>query len=429
MTSFQTLGTAELQQLYRNLQERYEAYKNRKLSLDMSRGKPCPEQLDLAMGMLDVVKAEDKLLSEDGNDLRNYGGLDGIPEAKKLFAELLEVNYEEVIVGGNSSLAMMHDAIARAMLHGVPGSAVPWGKLPEVKFLCPSPGYDRHFAICELLRIQMIAVDMTPEGPDMDAVEKLVREDEAIKGIWCVPKYSNPDGITYSDETVDRLARMETKAGDFRIVWDNAYAVHHLTDRPDRLKNIMESCKAADHPDRVWIFGSTSKISFPGSGVAAMAASERNVSAIRKQLSVQTIGPDKINQLRHVRFFKNRSGIEDHMEKHAAIIKPKFDMVLGVLEAELGNKQVAEWHKPNGGYFISLNTQDGYAKKAVKLASEAGVVFTKAGATYPYGQDPRDRNIRIAPTYPSLDDLKTAIEVLCICIQLAAVEIQLDELR
>jgi DNA-binding transcriptional MocR family regulator len=374
------------------------------------------------MPMLDLVNAGTGTAGADGADLRNSGGLDGTPEAKRLFAHMLEVSESEVLVGGNSSLNMMHDTIARAMLHGVLGSPAPWGKLPQVKFLCPSPGYDRHFAICELLGIDMITVDMTPQGPDMDAVERLVREDEAIKGIWCVPKYSNPDGITYADEVVERLARMPAKAADFRIFWDDAYTVHHLTDRPDRLRNMMDACRRAGHPDRVFMFCSTSKITFPGSGVAALAASEANLAAIRGQLSAQTIGPDKLNQLRHTRFFPDMKAIRAHMEKHAAIIRPKFELVLSLLAAELGDKDIASWHSPHGGYFISLNTEDGCAKKVVGMAAGAGVTLTKAGATYPYGRDPHDRNIRIAPTYPGLDELRTAIEVLCVCVQLASIE-------
>lgn len=427
MSDFSALSAAELISLQQQLQAKYEDYQKQKLSLDMSRGKPSPEQLDLAMGMLDVLGSDDKLISEDGADLRNYGGLDGIPEAKKLFAEMLEVSPKEIIIGGNSSLVMMHDTVSRAMLHGVLGSEKPWGKLPAVKFLAPSPGYDRHFAICELFGIEMITVDMLPDGPDMDTIEKLVAQDDAIKGIWCVPKYSNPDGITYSDEVVDRFARMKTKANDFRIFWDNAYAVHHLTDKADPLKNIMTACKEAGNPDRVFIFGSTSKISFAGAGVAAMAASEANLQFIRKQLSIQTIGPDKINQLRHVRFFENMDKLKAHMAKHAAILKPKFDTVLQILEAELGDKQIASWNKPNGGYFISLNTMDGCAKEVVQLAKEAGVTLTNAGATFPYGKDPRDRNIRIAPSYPSLGELKTAIEILCLCVQLASIKKLLAE--
>lgn len=402
-------------------QMRLDEYKGRKLRLDMSRGKPCSEQLDLSMGMLaSNMAGGDGVYGEGGTDTRNYGGLDGIPEAKRLFADMLEAEPQEVIVGGNSSLAMMHDTIMRAMLFGVPGGQAPWGKLPAVKFLCPSPGYDRHFAICELFGIEMIAVGMNPDGPDMERIERLAGEDEAIKGIWCVPKYSNPDGVTYSDEVVDRLAGMRTAAGDFRIFWDNAYAVHHLTGTPDRLKPMLAACKQAGHPDRVYAFCSTSKISFAGAGVAAMAASVSNLEAIHRQLAVQTIGPDKINQLRHVRFFRDMVGVGDHMAKHTAILRPKFDAVLDRLEAELGGTPFASWSKPNGGYFISLNTMDGCAKAVVAMAAEAGVTLTPAGATFPYGADPRDRNIRIAPSYPTLAELQTAIEILCLCVRLAS---------
>jgi DNA-binding transcriptional MocR family regulator len=354
MNDYSTLSAAERTELELSLQQQYDGYKNRKLKLDMSRGKPCPEQLDLSMPMLDMVSSEDHLKAADGTDLRNYGGVDGIPEAKELFSRLLEVSTKEIIIGGNSSLNLMHDTISRAMLHGVYGSEAPWSKLPVVKFLCPSPGYDRHFAICELFNIEMIVVDMLQDGPDMDTVERLVREDESIKGIWCVPKYSNPEGTTYSDQVVDKLAAMPVKAADFRIFWDDAYIVHHLSDRPDPLKNMLAACKAAGNPDRVFIFGSTSKISFPGSGISVMAASEANTGLIKKQLSIQTIGPDKINQLRHVRFFENLDRIKAHMDEHAVIIKPKFDMVLSKLESELGGKYIASWNKPtmkiNFGY-------------------------------------------------------------------------------
>lgn len=408
-----------------SLQKRYDEFKNQKLSLDMSRGKPCPEQLDLSLGMLDILTSEDVLKSKDLVDTRNYGGIDGILEAKELFSQILDVGINEVIVGGNSSLNMMHDAISRAMLHGVYGSEQPWGKQQTIKFICPSPGYDRHFAICELFNIEMIIVDIAPDGPDMDQVEELVAEDENIKGIWCVPKYSNPMGTTYSDEVVERLAQMNTKANDFRVFWDDAYTVHHLTDDHDSLKNMLTACKTAGHPDRVFIFSSTSKISFPGSGVAVMAASENNLNLIKKQISFQTIGPDKMNQLRHARFFKDLDTIKTHMEKHAAIMKPKFDMVLSILESELGGKkldgkELAAWNKPGGGYFISLDTLDGCAKDVVKMAADAGVTLSKAGSTFPYGQDPRDRNIRIAPSFPSLEELKKAIEVLCLCIQIVS---------
>ncbi|MGF7184867.1 DNA-binding transcriptional MocR family regulator [Desulfitispora alkaliphila] len=412
------------EQYLEELQEEYNKYKSQNLKLDMSRGKPCSDQLDLSMGMLDALKSDDDLSTAKGVDIRNYGVLDGIPEAKEFFSQMLEVGEEEIIIGGNSSLNMMHDAIARAMLHGVHGSPTPWSKLPKVKFLCPSPGYDRHFAISEFFNMELITVEMTPDGPDMDEVEKLVRDDETIKGMWCVPKYSNPDGVTYSDEVVDRLAEMTTKAEDFRIFWDNAYTVHHLTDEPEQLKNILEACKAAGNPNRVFIFGSTSKITFPGSGVAMMAASKENVDFIKKQLAFQTIGSDKINQMRHVRYFKTFENLEAHMKKQAAIIKPKFDMVLNILERELSDRNIATWSKPKGGYFISLNTLDGCAKEVVQMAAEAGVTLTGAGATYPYGKDPRDRNIRLAPTFPSLEELEKAIEIFCLCVKLVSAKKQ-----
>lgn len=419
---FRKLSREELQSQLEKLNSRYSDYKSQNLKLDMSRGKPCTEQLDISMEMLDCIGSKDILKAADGTDCRNYGGIDGIPEAKQLFAEMLEVSQKEIIIGGNSSLTMMYDTIARAMQFGVVDSETPWGKLPVVKFLCPSPGYDRHFAICQLFGIEMIIIDMKEDGPDMDAVEKLVAEDEAIKGIWCVPKYSNPDGITYSDAVVDRFAKMTTKAKDFRIFWDNAYAVHHLTDHPDQLKNILTACKETGNENRVFIFSSTSKISFPGAGVAVMASSESNLNFIRKQLSIQAIGPDKINQLRHVRYFKNMNGIREHMKRHAEIIGPKFDTVLDILEEELGNKNIAAWNRPKGGYFISLNTLEGCARKVVSMAAEAGVILTSAGATYPYGKDPKDGNIRIAPTFPSLEELKKAISILCTCVQISSIE-------
>lgn len=421
MAVFQSLEPEQLKLLQANLQQRYDRLKAKKLKLNMARGVPCPAQLDLSNELLNAVNASNYRVA-DGTDCRNYGGVDGLPEAKALLAPMLGVASNEVIIGGNSSLAMMHDLIVRALLLGVPGSKIPWSKLPQVKFLCPSPGYDRHFAICQLLGIQMIPVEMQVDGPDMDRVEALVAEDETIKGIWCVPKYSNPTGITFSDQVVDRLARMPAKAQDFRIFWDNAYAVHDLTATPDRLKNILTACKEAGNPDRVLIFGSTSKISFAGGGLAIVAASETNLNWIKKLLAVQTIGPDKLNQLRHVRFFKDFAGIISHMRKHAAIIKPKFDKVFEVFDRELAGKGIASWTKPNGGYFISLNTLEGCAKKVVAMAAEAGVTLTPAGATYPYGKDPLDRNIRIAPTFPTLDELNTAMEILAVCIQLTSVE-------
>jgi len=359
MSDLRTMTRDELNQMLDSLNNRYQDFLSMKLKLDMSRGRPCTEQLDLSLDMLKLPVPEDGFKTAEGVDVRNYGLVDGIIEAKELFAQMLEVSPKEVILGNNSSLSMMYDTIARAMSFGVYGSPEPWGKLPKVKFICPSPGYDRHFAITELFNIEMITVDMRSDGPDMDTVERLAASDASIKGIWCTPKYSNPEGITFSDEVVDRLASMKTAAPDFRIFWDNAYVVHHLTDTPDKLKNIMDACKNAGNPDRVFIFSSTSKITFPGSGVAIMAASENNIAFIKKQLSIRTIGSDKINQLRHVRFLKDIKGIEEHMKKHAAIIKPKFDMVLDILDRELGGKNIAWWNKPNGGYFISCNTLPG----------------------------------------------------------------------
>lgn len=418
MNSYSKLSKNELQNEIEKLEKRYNAFKEQKLKLDMTRGKPCSEQLDMCMEILDIPSRELRKAA-DGTDTFNYGVLDGLPEAKALFAEMLDVDKSEVIIGGNSSLNLMYDAVARAMSLGILGST-PWSKLDRVKFLCPSPGYDRHFAICELLGIEMITIDMRQDGPDMDTVEKLVSEDDSIKGMWCVPKYSNPDGITYSDRVVDRIAALRPKAKDFRVFWDNAYCVHHLSDKPDELKNILTACKATGNDNMVYVFSSTSKISFPGAGIAAMAASVENLNGIRKSMTIQTIGHDKINQLRHVRYFKNLDGINLHMKKHASILKPKFDIVNEILEKELGGKEIASWNKPNGGYFISLNTLDNCAKEVEKLSLEAGVVLTKAGATYPYGKDPKDRNIRIAPTLPPVEELKKAIEIFCISIRLVS---------
>lgn len=418
MNYYSTLSKEELKNGIKNLENRYNAFKEQKLKLDMTRGKPCSQQLDLSMDILDIP-ARELRKAADGTDCMNYGVLDGLPEAKALFAEMLNVNASEIIVGGNSSLNLMYDTIARAMSFGILGST-PWGKLEKVKFLCPSPGYDRHFAVTELFGIEMIVVDMKQDGPDMDTVEKLVSEDESIKGIWCVPKYSNPDGITYSDEVVDRMAALKPKAKDFRIFWDNAYCVHHLTDTPDELKDILTACKKAGKENMVYIYASTSKISLPGAGVAVVASSTENISSLKKTMTIQTIGHDKVNQLRHVKYFKNMEGIKLHMKKHAAILKPKFDIVLEILEKELAGKGIASWNKPNGGYFISLNTLDNCAKEIGQMALEAGVVLTKAGATYPYGKDPRDRNIRIAPTLPPVEELKKAIEIFAISIQLVS---------
>jgi aspartate/methionine/tyrosine aminotransferase len=420
MIAYQSMDVNQLKTLQADLQQKYDRLKAKKLKLNMSRGVPCPAQLDLSGELLTAVNGN-AYQAVDGLDCRNYGGVDGLPEAKAIFAELLGVASTEVIVGGNSSLSMMHDLIVRALLLGVPGGKTPWCKLPQVKFLCPSPGYDRHFAICQLFNIEMITIAMNSDGPDMDAIEKLVAADDTIKGIWCVPKYSNPTGITFSDAVVERLARMRTKAADFRIIWDNSYAVHDLTDQPDQLANILAACKTAGNPDRVFIFTSTAKISFAGAGLGVVAASEANINWLKKLLIIQTIGPDKLNQLRHVKFFKDAAGIMAQMKRHAAIIKPKFDKVQEVLERELGGSEIATWTKPNGGYFISLDTLEGCAKKVVAMAAEAGVVLTPAGATFPYGKDPKDRNIRIAPTLPSLQELGTAMEILAACIQLVSV--------
>jgi DNA-binding transcriptional MocR family regulator len=421
MSDFQQIDAAALRAKQSELQQRYHEFKAKNLKLDMTRGKPCSEQLDLSMGLFDCLGRDD-YKAADGTDCRNYGLMDGIAEAKELLAQYLEVEPQELIIGGNSSLALMHDTIVKAMLNGIPGSETPWSKLPKVKFLCPSPGYDRHFAICEHLGIEMIAVDIKADGPDMDEVEKLVASDDGVKGIWNIPRYSNPTGITYSDAVVDRLAKMKTKAADFRIFWDNAYTVHHLNGKIEPLKNILAACKAAGNPDRVFIFGSTSKVSFSGAGIAMVGGSVANMNWLRKQMSIQTIGYDKINQLRHIRFFKNMDGIMAHMNKHAAILKPKFDMVFNILDGELGGKNIASYNEPNGGYFISLDTLDGCAGKVFSMAAEAGVALTKAGATYPYGKDPRDRNIRIAPTLPPLSELKQAMELVAICIQLVSIE-------
>ncbi|MEC0302032.1 aminotransferase class I/II-fold pyridoxal phosphate-dependent enzyme [Terribacillus saccharophilus] len=421
MANYQDLSNEALQQKYNTLQDAYEAIASQQLQLDMSRGKPCTEQLDLSQPMLDIITSSSTIKTENGTDARNYGVLDGIPEAKAFFASILDVEPKQVIVGGNSSLTLMHDSIVQFLLHGVSEEATPWIKQDNVKFLCPSPGYDRHFTICEALGIEMIPVAMTPEGPDMEEVEKLVAADPQIKGIWCVPKYSNPDGFTYSDAVVDRLAGMQTAADDFRIFWDNAYIVHHLTEEPDELKNIMTAVVDAGNPDRVMEFTSTSKVTFPGSGVAALASSEKNITFYKKHLSVQSIGSDKLNQMRHVAFLKDKDTLSAHMKKHAEILAPKFQTVLTILEEKLGGKNIADWTNPKGGYFISLNTMEGCAKDVVELAKKAGVTLTGAGATYPYGKDPYDRNIRIAPTLPPTEELKKAIDVLCLCVEMVSI--------
>ncbi|SEF51681.1 Alanine-glyoxylate amino-transferase [Butyrivibrio sp. Su6] len=417
----------ELMQEKEALKAQYKKYQGMGLNLNMARGKPCREQLDLSMGMMDTLNSDADLSCEDGTDCRNYGVLDGIHEAKVLIGAMMENKPENIIIYGNSSLNVMYDTVSRAYTHGIMGNT-PWCKLDKVKFLCPVPGYDRHFAITEYFGIEMIPVQMTPTGPDMDEVERLVKDDESIKGIWCVPKYSNPQGYSYSDETVRRFARLRPAARDFRIFWDNAYGVHHLYDgSQDYLIEILEECKKAGSPDLVYKFSSTSKITFPGSGIAAIATSLNNLEEIKAQLNYQTIGHDKVNQLRHVRFFGDLAGIKAHMKKHAAIIRPKFEAVLETLERDLEPVGIGSWTKPKGGYFISFDAPDGCAKAIVDKAKKAGVTMTKAGATYPYGKDPHDSNIRIAPTFPSLTDLKLAMDIFTVCVRLVAIDKLLEE--
>ncbi len=423
MLNIKTASAEELAKRLAVLREQYEAYKARDLRLDMSRGKPGAEQLDLTMDMIESLSARDVYLTQTGFDTRNYGLLDGIPEAKILFAELLDVSPDQVIVGGNSSLNMMFDYIATAYAKGVCG-ATPWSAQEHVKFLCPAPGYDRHFAITEYFGIEMIPVAMTDNGPDMDVIEALV-QDPSVKGVWCVPMYSNPDGITYSDDTVRRFAALKPAAEDFRVMWDNAYCVHHIYEDGDTLLNIFAEAKKHNNEDLFVEFMSTSKISFPGAGVAALAASAKNIADIKSRMTVQTIGFDKLNMLRHVRYFKNAQGVHEHMKLHAAVLRPRFELVLSMLETELGPTGAATWHAPKGGYFVSVNVCEGCAKRTVRLLSEAGVVLTGAGATYPYGQDPSDSNIRLAPTYPPMEELQIAMELFCICVQIAAIEARL----
>lgn len=422
MTAYKNLSVEELKELKTKLDAEFEEVKARGLNLDMSRGKPSAEQLNLSMGMMDVLTSDTDLICQEGVDCRNYGVLDGIAEAKQLLADMMEVPKQNIIIFGNSSLNVMYDQIARSMTHGVLGST-PWAKLDKVKFLCPVPGYDRHFAITEHFGIEMINVPMTATGPDMDVVEKLVAEDDAIKGIWCVPKYSNPQGITYSDETVRRFARLKPAAEDFRIYWDNAYGIHHLyEDKQDQLIEILEECEKAGNPNLAYKFSSTSKISFPGSGIAAIASSDENLAEIRKQMQVQTIGHDKVNQLRHARFFGDINGMVEHMRKHADILRPKFDAVLETLDRELGELEIGSWIAPRGGYFISFDSMEGCAKAIVAKAKEAGLVMTGAGATFPYGKDPKDSNIRIAPSYPTLEDLKVAAEIFVLSVKIVSVD-------
>lgn len=422
MKPYNELSKEELRKLREELLADYEDAKQKGLKLDMSRGKPSPVQLDLAMDMLDTISSGSDINTENGFDCRNYGLMDGIPEAKKLIAEMMDVSPDNVIVFGNASLPIMYDTVSRGMTHGVLGST-PWCKLDKVKFLCPVPGYDRHFAITEHFGIEMINIPMLPTGPDMDLVEELVSKDSAVKGIWCVPKYSNPQGYTYSDETVRRMAALKPAAEDFRIYWDNAYAVHHLyDDKQDEIPEMLSECEKAGNPDIVFEFCSTSKISYAGSGMAAMIASKANLDYIRQALTIQTIGHDKMNQLRHVRYFKNYDGIKAHMKKHAEVMRPKFEAVEATLEEELGGLDIGTWTKPRGGYFISFDAMEGCAKAIVAKCKEAGVVLTGAGATFPYGRDPKDSNIRIAPSYPSAKEMEMATELFVLCVKLVSVE-------
>ncbi len=422
MKAFRELTREELLEQKDELERAFAVVKEKNLSLDMSRGKPSVAQLEMGMGIMDALNSTSSMKTQTGTDTRNYGVLDGIPEAKKLMADMMQTKPENVIVCGNASLPIMFDTVSRSMTHGVLGST-PWCKLDKVKFLCPAPGYDRHFAITAYFGIEMITIPMSPTGPDMDMVEELVSKDASIKGIWCVPKYSNPQGYTYSDETVRRFAALKPAAEDFRIYWDNAYAVHDLyEDRADQLLDIISECEKAGNPDLVYEFASTSKVSFAGSGISAVASSKSNLEGIKKSMTVQTIGYDKVNQLRHVNYFKDIQGIRAQMMRHAQILRPKFEAVLQVLEEELGGLGIGEWTKPNGGYFISFEAMEGCAKAIVAKCKEAGVVLTGAGATYPYGKDPKDSNIRIAPSFPTPEEMAQATDLFVLCVKLVSID-------
>ncbi len=422
MKSYSELTRDELLTIKDELEKEYKEAASKGLKLDMSRGKPAAKQLDLSRDMLDVVNSSSDLKCEDGVDVRNYGILDGISEAKKIMADILGVSSDNVIVFGNASLNIMYDMASRAMLFGILGST-PWSKLDKVKFLCPVPGYDRHFAITELFGVEMINIPMKADGPDMDLVEKYVNNDESVKGIWCVPKYSNPQGITYSDEVVKRFAALKPAAKDFRIFWDNAYAIHDLyEDDKDELLEIFAECKKNGNEDMVYEFCSTSKVTFAGGGISALAASKSNIDDVKRTMTIQTIGHDKVNQLRHARYFKDINGVYDHMKKHAAILRPKFEAVINEFEKELSGLGIASWVKPKGGYFISFETMQGCAKAVVAKCKEAGVTLTGAGATYPYKKDPNDSNIRIAPSLPTEEELKQATELFILCVKLVSVD-------
>lgn len=427
MKAYKDMSKDELLTLKDALMEEYKTEEAKGLNLNMARGKPGFSQLDLSMPMLDVVNSDSDMKTVLGNDVRNYGDLDGIGECRKLMADMMSVEKDNVVVCGNSSLNIMYDTISRSMTHGVNGST-PWCKLDKVKFLCPVPGYDRHFKITEYFGIEMINIPLYDDGPDMDLVEKYVNNDEAVKGIWCVPKYSNPTGISYSDDVVRRFAGLKPAAEDFRIYWDNAYCIHHLYDDVhDEILNILDECEKAGNPDMVYIFASTSKISFPGSGVSAIAASPKNIEFIMGQMTIQTIGHDKINQLRHARFFKDIDGLNAHMKIHAKLLRPKFEAVLNTLEEELTGLEIGSWIKPRGGYFISFDAMPGCAKNIVAKCKSLGVILTGAGATFPYGKDPKDSNIRIAPTFPTPEEMEQAVKIFVLCVKLASVEKLLEE--
>lgn len=419
---YNDMSKEELLALKESLNKEYAEAKAKGLALDMSRGKPSAKQLDVSLGLLDTINSSSDLKALDGTDCRNYGVLDGIPEAKKLMADMMGTTPDHVIVYGNASLNIMYDQISRAYTHGILGNT-PWCKLDKVKFLCPVPGYDRHFAITERFGIEMINIPMSESGPDMGMVEEYVSKDASVKGIWCVPKYSNPQGYTYSEETVKRMAALKPAAEDFRIFWDNAYVIHDLyDDNKDEIADIISECEKAGNPDMVFEFASTSKVSFPGSGIAALATSANNIADIKKQLTIQTIGHDKLNQLRHVRFFKDINGLKEHMRKHAEFMRPKFEAVERVLEKELGGLGIGSWTEPKGGYFISFEAMDGCAKAIVSKCKEAGVKLTGAGATFPYGKDPKDSNIRIAPSFPTPEEMKQAADLFVLCVKLVSVE-------
>ena len=419
---YNDMSKEELLALKESLNKEYAEAKAKGLALDMSRGKPSAKQLDVSLGLLDTINSSSDLKTLDGTDCRNYGVLDGIPEAKKLMADMMGTTPDHVIVYGNASLNIMYDQISRAYTHGILGNT-PWCKLDKVKFLCPVPGYDRHFAITERFGIEMINIPMSESGPDMGMVEEYVSNDASVKGIWCVPKYSNPQGYTYSEETVKRMAALKPAAEDFRIFWDNAYVIHDLyDDNKDEIADIISECEKAGNPDMVFEFASTSKVSFPGSGIAALATSANNIADIKKQLTIQTIGHDKLNQLRHVRFFKDINGLKEHMRKHAEFIRPKFEAVDSVLEEELSGLGIGSWTEPKGGYFISFDAMDGCAKAIVAKCKEAGVKLTGAGATFPYGKDPKDSNIRIAPSFPTPEEMKQAADLFVLCVKLVSVE-------